>query len=380
MDAYPRNDTPNRRSFLLGAGAAGMCLAASPTGAGAAAGDASVDLPLTARALRSAQSTLRTGPIEGHRFSMVGLTWRGDVAAGALVRTRTQGIWSDWRALELLHDRPDHGTEGRGDLRATAPLWVGSSDAVDVRVPGGVRPGLSLALIDTGSGDSAWSARQSARETQPTTEAPKPPIQSRRSWRANEKWRDGGPTYNRTIQQVHIHHTATSNDYAASEVPAILRAIYRYHAKNLGWSDIGYNFLVDRFGTIWQGRAGGNGRPVRGAHTLGFNSTSVGVSVIGNFDTAKPSAAVIRSLVRLSAWKLDMYGRRPAGRAKVYSQGSDRYAAGQKVKLPVIDGHRDTNDTACPGGNVYAQLGAIRRRAQRRVDRYNEPDMVWEPA
>ena len=180
----------------------------------------------------------------------------------------------------------------------------------------------------------------------------------RRAWGANEKWRNGGPWFNRTIQQVHVHHTVNSNDYAPEDVPALLRGIYRYHTKNLGWSDVGYNFLVDRFGGTWQGRAGGSALAVRGAHTLGFNSTSTGIAVIGNFEEVVPEREVISAIVRLAAWKLDKYDRKPSGRAAVFSQGSDKFSAGRKVKLPVIDGHRDTNDTACPGAHLYAQAAA----------------------
>ena len=169
---------------------------------------------------------------------------------------------------------------------------------------------------------------------------------------------------------MHIHHTVNSNDYTADEVPALLRSIYRYHTKTLGWSDVGYNFLVDRFGTIWQGRAGGSRLAVRGAHTLGFNSTSTGIAVIGNFEEVHPDRQVIKALVHLAAWKLDMYDRKPGRRIAVHSQGSDKFRAGQKVRLPVIDGHRDTNDTACPGKHLYKQLPAIRQRTAKRVKRF----------
>ena len=146
--------------------------------------------------------------------------------------------------------------------------------------------------------------------------------------------------------------------------------MYRYHTKNLGWSDIGYNFLVDRFGRLWTGRAGGARRAVRGAHTLGFNSTSTGVAVIGNFETGKPSQKVLTALVHLAAWKLDKYDRKPRGKVKVFSHGSDRYSYGRKVRLPVLDGHRDTNQTACPGTSLYRRLPGVRRRAAERIARF----------
>jgi uncharacterized protein with LGFP repeats len=179
--------------------------------------------------------------------------------------------------------------------------------------------------------------------------------------------------YNRTIKQAHIHHTAGTNAYSRSDVPAIIRGDYWYHTQVLGWSDLGYNFVVDKFGRIWEGRAGGIDRPVRGAHTLGFNHESFGVAAIGNIDSTAPPPELVRSLVRLSAWKLDRYDRQPSGYTRVRSEGSDRYPEGTWVRLPVIDGHRDTNQTACPGDALYAKLPEIRRRAQARADAVYAP-------
>jgi hypothetical protein len=339
----------------------------------------SLDVPLPTSAgpgsPRSSSGPLRTTP-----FSMVGLTWRGAVGPRVLVRTRTEGGWTRWRSVPVLTDLPDARDEGRSGLRATQPWWVGPSDGVDVRVTGRVKD-LVLALIDPGP--TPPSATAAGRTTHPAQlnkphkhkpkAAPRPRIKSRDAWGANEKWRNGGPWFNRTIKQVHVHHTATGNDYRRRDVPALLRGIYRYHTHNLGWSDIGYNFVVDRFGRIWQGRAGGIGRPVRGAHTLGFNHASAGVAVLGTFTEDAPRSEVLTAIVRLAAWRLDHYDRRPAGRVKVRSEGSDKFAAGEKVRLPVIDGHRDTNDTECPGQLLYDKLPSIRKRAQARADRYDPP-------
>lgn len=362
MDVISGTGTPSRRGFLWGSAAVGMVGSLGLEAPAAAAEDASVDLAL------SGARGVRTGSITGHDFSMLGLTWRGGPPDADLrVRTRRHGSWSRWRRLRPLHDRPDTGVEGRADLRATEPLWTGECDAVDVRGADGGLPALTLALIAPGP---APALRGSVLEKKATA-SPKPDIVKRAAWGANESWRNGGPWFNHTIKQVHVHHTVNSNDYAQHEVPALLRSIYRYHTKSLGWSDVGYNFLVDRFGTIWQGRYGGSRLPVRGAHTLGFNNTSTGIAVIGNFEEVAPSQPVLDSLVHLAAWKLDKYGRQPSQSIRVSSQGSDKYSAGKKVTLPVIDGHRDTNDTACPGRNLYAKLPAIRKRAQARVDRYS---------
>ena len=187
-----------------------------------------------------------------------------------------------------------------------------------------------------------------------------PSIYTRAQWGANESWRDGPPRYNSTILQAHVHHSASGNGYAQADVPALIRSFYKYHTHSLGWSDIAYNFLVDSFGTIWEGRYGGMDQPVRGAHTLGFNNSSTGFCVIGNFESVQPTQPTLDSLARLAAWKLSMYGRDPQGWTEVTSEGSDKFPKGQVVTLPVIDGHRDTNDTACPGGNLYVQISAVR--------------------
>ena len=369
MDAISGTATPSRRAFLLGSAAWGASAASASAAPATVAGDASADLVL------SGARALRTGPITGHAFSMVGVTWRGGPAAASVrFRTRRHGRWTGWRSLRPLHDGPDRAIEAVPGLRATEPMWTGDCDAIDVRGAEGI-PALTLALIAPGRDPltpepATRSEPYERSERSERKKAPKPDIVRRRAWGANEKWRNGGPWFNRTIQQVHLHHTVNSNDYAPEDVPALLRGIYRYHTKSLGWSDVGYNFLVDRFGGIWQGRAGGSALPVRGAHTLGFNSTSTGVAVIGNFELVAPERAVISSIVRLAAWKLDKYDRKPSGRAGVYSHGSDKFSAGQKVRLPVIDGHRDTNDTACPGAHLYAALPRIRKRAQKHVDRY----------
>jgi hypothetical protein len=314
----------------------------------------------------------RTAPLATTTYEMVALTWRGEDSVPAKVRTRTDDSWSTWRRLPLLTDLPDSDSgEGNG-VRGTDLLWVGPSDGVQVSIRGTRPRALRLALIDPGvlPSDTGAALKPAAGRAATGSGAPRPTLLYRSLWGADESWRNGGPYFGRTIQQVHLHHTATGNDYTMADVPALIRGMYRYHTHNLGWSDIGYNFLVDRFGRSWVGRAGGANKIVRGAHTLGFNETSVGIAVIGNYEEAWPSDRVLTAIVRLAAWKLDRFHRKPTGWVRVYSHGSDKYPAGETVTLPVIDGHRDTNDTACPGAHLYAQLAKIRERTQRRVDRW----------
>ena len=158
-----------------------------------------------------------------------------------------------------------------------------------------------------------------------------------------------------------MHHTATSNGYAQADVPAMIRSMYKYHTHSLGWSDIAYNFLIDNYGTIWEGRYGGVDQPVRGAHTLGFNNSSTGFSMIGNYDSAPAVERDARP--RWPSWPPGS-SRCTAATPGAGPRSSPRAATSSPrarwSRCPVIDGHRDTNDTACPGGNVYAQLDDLR--------------------
>ena len=315
----------------------------------------------------------RTGRLSSTTYRMVALTWRGDDAAALRIRSRAEGRWSHWRMLAPLTDLPD-ATSGEGNgVHGTELLWIGPSDGIQVIVRGPRPEQLTLQLIDPGVLESDFDL---VTHTRPGTArelrrgAPRPDLLYRKQWGADESWRNGGPYYGRTIQQVHIHHTATGNDYTRADVPALIRGIYRYHTHDLGWSDIGYNFLVDKFGRSWVGRAGGAARIVRGAHTLGFNHTSTGISVIGNYEEARLRERVMTAIVRIAAWKLDRFHRQPTGFIKVYSHGSDKYPEGETVRLRVIDGHRDTNDTACPGAHLYSELRKIRNHTQWRVDNW----------
>ena len=318
-------------------------------------------------------------------FSMVGFTWRrGDAEPHIQIRARRAGAWQDWRPVSHVHE-PDPDSHEVSSMIGTDLVWVGRADAIQLRVSNNLPAAFTLALLHptplpsdraAAFDDTTTLTRSSVEATLSSragdTEVPRPAMRWRRDWGADESWRSSRAQYNDTIKQVHVHHTVNSNTYTRTDVPALIRGMYRYHTHNLGWSDIGYNFLIDRFGRIWVGRAGGPGRPVRGAHTLGFNHASTGVSVIGNFEGASPPRAVIAAIARLAAWKLDKYGRDPQGRIRVRSEGSDKYRSGQVVTLPVIDGHRDTNDTACPGRHLYDALPRVRRRAARRIAQFHQ--------
>ncbi|WP_170970278.1 N-acetylmuramoyl-L-alanine amidase [Nocardioides jishulii] len=343
-------------------------------------------------ALPAGTSTLRSD-----RFTMVGATWTGAGEPRVQFSLRARDGWGGWRDLPVLHDGPTAGAEGDG-VRGTDLVWVGASSSVRVRTLGQRPQGLRLLLLDTSGRPAADPAPEPTPSPEPTAEptseptsaptteptaaptaqpteqaaprrsAPPPRMRPRKKWGAKEKWRTSPPVMRRTLKQVHVHHTASSNSYGRDDVPGILRGFYRYHTKSLGWSDIGYNVLVDRFGRAWVGRYGGD--MVQGAHTLGFNHNSIGVAVIGDYRKKKPTRPVIRTVARVAAWQLDKNERRAVGKVKVVSKGSDRFRRGKKVTLPVIDGHLHTNQTACPGRQLVKVLPGIRSRAQYRIRRH----------
>ncbi|WP_169799244.1 N-acetylmuramoyl-L-alanine amidase [Nocardioides jensenii] len=322
---------------------------------------------------------IQTQPMSTDDYKMVAVTWEtGNPEVEVRVR-RTRG-WSGWTHLDTLTDLPTVGeAESRqAERHGTELLWVGEADGVQVRSTD--RTELELVLIDPGelatddtatpSTTTTTTATRTATARRPRS-APRPPLYDRGVWKPNPDWLNGSPYYTNIIKQVHVHHTASANGYSRADVPAILRGMYRYHTQTLGWFDIGYNFLVDRFGRSWIGRSGGARKRVRGAHTLGFNHNSVGIAVIGNYQSKNPTRYAVTAIVRLAAWKLDLDGQHATGRTWMYSKGSDKYPAGRRVALYRIDGHRDTNDTACPGARLYRLLPDIRTRAERRLRYYS---------
>ncbi|MFD4612339.1 N-acetylmuramoyl-L-alanine amidase [Streptomyces sp. NPDC058440] len=202
----------------------------------------------------------------------------------------------------------------------------------------------------------------------PPSTAPRPAIVSRAGWGADETLSPEAPDYlpGGKIKAVVVHHTAESNNYTCAEAPAIVRGIYAYHVKQLKWKDLGYNFLVDKCGTVYEGRKGGVDLPVMGAHAYGFNSETTGISVLGTYTDVAPSDAALTSVARIAAWKLGQYGVDPAGTATLTAGDSGSnyarktWAKGAKLSLPAIHGHRDGFNTQCPGNAYYAKLPTVR--------------------
>ncbi|MFF8999096.1 peptidoglycan recognition protein [Streptomyces achromogenes] len=363
------------------------------------------------------------------RFALLGVVWEDpgtELRGRVRVRTRSAvtGKWTGWQDVEAHADHgADAGTAERSARRvrgATAPLWVGASDGVDVRVrakkAGGrsaLPPGLRLELVDPGDGAGetageapAGAPPRTALDTEaaiaasganadiaafgtteipeldrPSTEremtmlqgpsrgkpyiGPRPKIVTRRGWGADESLREHGFVYTKKIKAAFVHHTASGNKYTCAQAPSVIRGIYRYHVKSMGWRDIGYNFLVDKCGKLYEGRAGGVAKAVLGAHTLGFNTDSMGVAVIGSYGTTQPPGAAVTAVARLAAWKLGLYGADPRAKTYLTSGGGNLYPKGKKVRLNVMSGHRDGYATECPGKRLYAKLGTARTGAAR---------------
>ena len=315
-------------------------------------------------AFGSASLTMREVPLHGERtlaaatteFDMVGLHWQG--TGTVQFRTRSlAGRWSPWRRADPEgEDLPNIGT---GEARATRgwrvgnPYWTGSSDRIAYRLRGKV---VRLRAYFVRSPEIRIPLRRVSVTGSPL-------LIDREAWGANETIRRAPPSYAAALQFALVHHTAGTNSYTASQSAAIVRGIEIYHVKGNGWNDIGYNFLVDKYGQVFEGRYGGVDKPVIGAHAEGFNTGSVGVAMIGTYDSSAPPAVARTALAKLLAWRLDIAHVDPKSTLTWVSGGNARFAAGVPVFIRAVSGHRDTGFTACPGAALYAQLDAIAGQA-----------------
>src|SRR5712691_11878739 len=311
--------------------------------------------PAVARA-EGATITMREVPLRGSRslasaspprFDLVGLHWRG--AGSVEFRTRSlTGRWSAWEpAAPEAEDGPDHPVQP--GWRVGNPYWTGASNAIAYRLRGAMTR-LRAYFV--------WSPVD-ALPPRTLSIAGSPQIIPRLSWGADESIRRAPPRYATAVQYALVHHTAGTNNYSPSQSAAIVRGIEIYHVRGNGWNDIGYNFLVDKYGQIFEGRYGGVDKNVIGAHAEGFNTGSTGVAVIGTYDNAAPPVVAQNALANLLAWRLDIAHVDPLSTVMVTSGGNPRYSVGVPVFLRAISGHRDTGFTDCPGSALYARLGAI---------------------
>ena len=305
-------------------------------------------------------------------FDSVGITWAADDGVqGVTVQLRTKdvhGVWSDWTTVGQDDVQLTSGTGEGADPAVrggTSPYWTDDAYGVEaiVQAPGGVTPDdVQVQLIDPGTSaaDASVGAPRATGEAHADLIAPQ--VFTRAQWGADEKLMTWDHEYAPTIKAATVHHTADGNDYTAADVPRIMRSIYAYHAVSLGWGDIGYNVVVDKFGRAWEGRSGGLASTVIGAHAGGFNTGTFGVSMLGNYDLVDTTPAMIDTVASVIAWKLSLYGVDPRGKVTLTSAGGGtaKYAKGVSVTLPTVFAHRDVGATACPGRYGYARMDQIR--------------------
>jgi hypothetical protein len=335
-----------------------------------------VALP-AAHAAGGAGGPVKTSMTTDRRFDMVGVEWRGARSAQVKLRVRlADGRWSRWADAGPGDDGPDAREAARATKRTEGqPIWAGGARRVQLSLPHPLR-GLRLHLLNTTGTATAHDRAQTraavarkgafgARKV-PATNAAKPPIVSRAKWGAKRCKPRRQPSYG-NVRVAYVHHTVSVNSYSRSQAASLVLGVCLYHRNSNGWDDIGYNFLVDRYGVVYEGRAGGVTAPVLGAQAGGFNSESTGVSMIGNFTSSAPPRAAMRSLAKLLAWKLSLHGVHATGHTKVTSAGgsSTGYAAGTKVRVNRISGHRDVDQTSCPGAALYRKLPALRRSVKK---------------
>ncbi|MEY4900704.1 MAG: hypothetical protein RI895_1126 [Actinomycetota bacterium] len=365
-------------------------------------------------------------------FTLVGLTWIGAVSIGTefKVRVRESGVWSDYFKLEY-GEYQGVGKDGKESIATRVgsdPLLTGLADGVEVVMlnTSGIAPyKMKVTMINSmvtqqdeiladnvskGNTFAKSSATKSAVTQNAFFETKnfqsqkigvvtadtliqnqsftgsvvspqgalvlRPRIVSRAEWGADETWRDPVPKMGTTLLAGIVHHTASTNNYTPEEAPAQMRNLYAYFTESLNYADMGYNFLVDKYGTIYEGRSGctygdttcdSATMPVQGAHTAGLNENTFGVSAIGNYDVLAPEnpAVMVESISSLMAWKLAPYGLDPNANAYILStdtSGSSKYSAGETAITQVISGHRDVGKTVCPGRYLYPYLTDIRAR------------------
>jgi hypothetical protein len=350
------SDLTRRRLVGLGLLTAGAVVLESIPGASDALAAAR---PRATSAAIGLPAQRRIGPVTvPGGFDLAGLRWSGSGHAGIELRALRSDTkrWTDWFPVAHAHD---HGPDDVAIASATDPVWVGRSEAVELRVS---RPlhGLTLHAVRS---DGPRERIVVARAAQAVTDGG-PAIITRDQWGAASVKVKGTPEIG-TVQLAFVHHTVNANDYAATDSAAIVLAIAKYHVNSNGWNDIGYNFLVDRYGQIFEGRAGGITQAIIGAQAQGYNSVSTGISNIGTFETVTQSDAALNALSQLIAWKLALHGAPVEGTIDVVSAGgpTNRYPSGRPVTLQRISGHRDGDKTSCPGTALYGQLAEIRRRA-----------------
>ncbi|MFC9684192.1 N-acetylmuramoyl-L-alanine amidase [Streptomyces sp. NPDC056948] len=321
--------------------------------------------------MRGASEPLWVGPADGVQVQVVhddGGT--GSLPKGLEVNLVDPGVVTDaeTRASEPAAFAAEESTPAATPTESTAPTDGTTATPTDGQTTTSAAPtGTTVAPTPSASASPSTSPSPSATgPTAPPSTVPEPPVTSRAGWGADESLSPDPSEYNADVKAVFVHHTDGANDYSCAESASVVRGIYAYHTQVNGWNDIGYNFLVDKCGTIFEGRKGGVDLPVLGAHTYGWNRESTGIAVLGEYTSTAASNAALASVARVAAWKLGQYGADPAGTVQLTAGATQKnyfttsFTAGGTYTFQRISGHRDGYNTQCPGNSLYAQLPTIR--------------------
>lgn len=386
----------NRRTLLkvgavspfaaAGVGALGMGLALADDSPAPSGGDtAVVDRDLARTNTVETQGASENNPelngaaakhVAGY-VTMAAATWPADIDAPDVVEFQGKdlntGEWGDWLSAELMTDIDENASEA---------VWVGPSSAVNVRAS---RDGIDISeqltahLITTSesrsdvrlasSGSGSGITRILPATVTPGTGAP--------TFITREEWNAGTVntsrlSYAKELKAICIHHTGGSNTYTAAQSPQVVRGMFTYHTKTLGWADLGYNVVVDKYGQIFEGRAGGLHRNVAGAHARGFNTGSCGISVMGDYMDIPVPTAALNAVATVAAWKLastftqDVYG------TETWTVTTSNVKRSGTFSMPHLFAHRDVNYTDCPGDTYYGQLPKLRSLVQQKLNGFKE--------
>ena len=372
-------------------------------------------------------AVILTDPLKVDDFLVAGFTWtggEGDAPPDGVriyLRVRQNGQWSPW----YLNEPSDAGRDDGAARAGTDELITGGADAVQASVVGDAADlpaGLTLALVpdrpsgerslgaadvravgagptgvageaadepapapgragstaETGVGTAAGSTGGASAARLPSvalaaeTDDPAALVTTREEWGANPAYLNWAPDY-APAEHVIVHHTAGTNNYTPEQSPAIVRGIYYYHAVVLGWGDIGYNFLVDKYGQVFEGRYGtldsDPGAMVVGGHAYGANTGTMGISMMGNYSSVSPSEIQIERVGQMAGWFLGRAGVADAhGSSRYTFHATQKYRRGQTIDLDVISAHRDVGYTTCPGDAGYSMMDPIRSAAQDQID------------
>ena len=362
-------------------------------------------------------AVILTDPLKVDDFLVAGFTWtggEGDAPPDGVriyLRVRQNGQWSPW----YLNEPSDAGRDDGAGRAGTDELVTGGADAVQASVVGdaaALPADLTLALVpDHPSGESDLGAADvRTAEAEPTGVAAASAAQSglrddrgpaenltgasavqlpaaapaaaqddlsalvttREEWGANPAYLNWRPNY-APAEHVIVHHTAGTNDYTAEQSPSIVRGIYYYHAVILGWGDIGYNLLVDKYGQVFEGRYGtldsDPGTMVVGGHSYGANTGTMGIAMMGNYSFVSPSSIQIERVGQMTGWFLARAGVTDAyGSSRFTFRATQKYRRGQTIDLDTISAHRDVGYTTCPGDVGYSMMDWIRSAAQEQID------------